>query len=322
MAHRLIHPLFVAVALLLVVLAVLVTAGRIMVERVDRFEAEIVGSLERSLGGRVELEGLVGGWSILSPVVRVEHARVLAPDSGEAVLEIDNLVFELDIVESIGRWTVLASSMVVDRVEASIVQSDEGAWHLEGLPARRAGRSTTPIIDFLVHSDQVIVRDGRVRIDAKTVAELPPIVHGELMLENGLLAHRGVARVSWPAWERRTAGSVEARFDVSAIGSSIDSVSGDVWVSLDGVDRLHLPLEGQEVELDISMGSSALWLTLDRGELVDIATSADVPRLLVISGERRIVLDDVLLSARLRADGHDVYQGRLDFLAFRLGDAK
>ncbi|MCZ6869134.1 MAG: hypothetical protein O7G84_06495, partial [Gammaproteobacteria bacterium] len=214
MAHRLIHPLFVAVALLLVVLAVLVTAGRIMVERVDRFEAEIVRSLERSLGGRVELEGLVGGWSILSPVVRVEHARVLAPDSGEAVLEIDNLVFELDIVESIGRWTVLASSMVVDRVEASIVQSDEGAWHLEGLPARRAGRSTTPIIDFLVHSDQVIVRDGRVRIDAKTVAELPPIVHGELMLENGLLAHRGVARVSWPAWERRTAGSVEARFDV------------------------------------------------------------------------------------------------------------
>lgn len=321
MAHRLIHPLLIGVALLLAVLAVLVTAGRIMVERVDRFEAEIVRSLERSLGGRVELEGLEGGWSILSPVVRVEHARVLAPNSGEAVLEIDNLVFELDIVESIGRWTVLASSMVVDRVEASIVQSDEGTWHLEGLPARRAGRSATPIIDFLVHSDQVIVRDGRVRIDAKTV-ELPPMVHGELMLENGLLAHRGIARVSWPGWERRTAGSVEARFDVSAIDSSIDWVSGDIWVSLDGIDRLHLPLEGPDVELDISMGSSALWLTLDRGELVDIATSAEVPRLLVISGERRIVLDDVLLSARLRADGHDVYQGRLDFLTFRLGNAE
>ena len=310
------------VAMLLAAFAVLLSAGRIAVDRVDRFEDAIVESLENSLGARVELVGLEGGWRFLKPVVSVEEVRVLAPDSGEAVLEIDSMVLELDILESIGRWTVLASSMVVDRVEAAIVESDDGTWHLRGLEARREAASPTPIIDFLVHSDQVIVRDGRVRIEAQSIAALPPIVQGELMLENGLLRHRGMVRVSWAGSERRSQGSIEARFDLSALSASIDWLSGDLWVSLDGVERLNLPIEGVGVELDLSMGSTSVWLTIDGGELVDVATSAEVPRLIVLAGERRVVLDDVVLTGRMSADADRVFQGRLDFLAFRLGDVE
>lgn len=305
--------------LLLAVSAVLITAGRIAVGRMDRFEGAIVRSLERSLGARVELEGLRGSWSGLTPVLRVDRARVLAPDSGETVLEIDSLAFELDILESIGRRTVVASSMVVDRVEAAIAETDDGRWHLQGVAPRREARSPTPIVDFLVHSDQVIVRDGRVRIDAPSITALPPVVQGQLMLKNGLLAHRGVAKVSWPGWERRSGGSIEARFDMSALNASMGSLSGDLWVSLDGVDRLDLPLPEQDADLDISLGSTSMWLTLEQGRIVDAATSAEFPRLIAQAGERRLVLDDVLLTASMSADAQDVLAGKLDYLAFRLG---
>src|SRR5690606_31451653 len=124
-----------AVALLLLLIAAYVSAGRLLAPLAGTQRAEIEAALGEALGVPVEIAALRGSWRGFSPQLEVEGLVIHNPAEGPEApgLRVDQGVIQLDVPESLWRKTWVIGSLQLRAPALEAVQDRSGRWRLAGL---------------------------------------------------------------------------------------------------------------------------------------------------------------------------------------------
>lgn len=121
-------------AALIVTLAVLVSVARLLLPLAANYQGRIEADLTRELGQPVRFERLQAEWSGWGPALHLYGVRLLDATGQSQVLAIRELVIELDVVESLRRWTLVAPShLAILGTQLQIQRRADGSLHVEGL---------------------------------------------------------------------------------------------------------------------------------------------------------------------------------------------
>lgn len=183
--------------LLLLLSALLLTAGRLALQSADRFRPQVERWLSEALELPVQLERLQGSWRYAFPVLRAEGIRVTTPASNgvpEGELQIGSLDLELDLLGSLLEGMPIFQRFEADGVELHWHERD-GHWlHRPGAaPGQSEGGMSSQawqqLVKLLTHQPYAVMRNVHIRLIPEQGDALV-ITPADLELENALNEHR------------------------------------------------------------------------------------------------------------------------------------
>lgn len=128
-------------ALLAVLVALYVSLGRELVPLVAEYRAEVESKAEQALGLPVHVGALEGRWSGLAPVLRVRDLQV---GEGASALRLDEVKAVPDLWASLKARELRLARIQLGGLQLILREDEQGAWALEGLPARTIRLWTPP----------------------------------------------------------------------------------------------------------------------------------------------------------------------------------
>ena len=153
------RPLLVVVTLLMLVVALFQSVGRLGMMALDDLE---LAANQWLSGQQIRVSGLTGSWRLLNPVVMVD--RVYLPAGYLA-----DVVVELDWLESLFRNRFVAKRLVIGDGRVVLERAPTGQWHLVGT----AAGGEFDLSGLLNHSDGLSVNGSVVLRRAGEKAAAP-----------------------------------------------------------------------------------------------------------------------------------------------------
>jgi len=112
----------------LVVVAIVVTAGRLILPRADQFSTSIAAYLSDTISANVEFDSFQGRWAGFQPGISISGVQVeLDGDKGVA-LDIRSMHLQLNILQSLYKRDLVFTSLTIDGIELNLTQSTDGSW--------------------------------------------------------------------------------------------------------------------------------------------------------------------------------------------------
>ena len=262
------RPLFVFTTFVLVLFAVVEVGGRFTLAAIHIFSDDV----NQLLASReIQLTGLRGDWRGLNPVVRVDRATFPAGT-------LDGIEFELDVLESIFRSTLIARRIDLAQGELH-VERIEGQWRLRGMPAPAEIFDVVPLVN---HSDEMsahvdVVLHGKLQGADKQetlVASVRSTNRGGRHMVNASIVNAAVADQSLQLALQRSDDLLWTK------------QAGDRLV-LSGALTLPTILTGVPLNLNVVQGSFHAIDHFGRGQL-QVQVRAEPPG---VSGELSVVAD-------------------------------
>ncbi len=187
-------------AILLVILALYVNAGRILLPMVNTTTQGINEKLSQTLGLDVRVTEPSGGWSGLSPDFRLGSFVIKSVDgSGEDAIKTAGFFIKPDVVASLRERKIVFRKILVDQLELSFYQNDAGAWQIKGLPpvSNTANTKTDldPLLNLLLYSSSLELTSVKLHLyyrNGKTASVLPT----DMLIENRGYKHKLTTMVS------------------------------------------------------------------------------------------------------------------------------
>ena len=164
------RPLFLFLVFLAMLVAVFQATGRFALATLELYEEE-ANRLARTQN--VNIEGLSGSWRYFNPIVKAD--RIVFPGG-----YVEDVLLEVDVIESALRSVPLASRLVAAKVFLDVVETDQG-WQLRGAQNQPM---SLDIEEIVRHSDHL-----EARVDIR-LTNLQGVV-SELSLD-GKAINRGV----------------------------------------------------------------------------------------------------------------------------------
>ncbi len=308
MLNALLRPLVLLAGFLAVALAIITTAGRIVVTFVDEFESE----LNSLLAARdIRVSGLQATWHHLNPVVRVASLRF---PGGHA----EDVAFELDLLETAINSAIVARYLSVGALRLMVVRMEDGRWSLGGTGAQPgAGFDALPLLLDSDHLDveRIEVALARSVTDGADAVEVLGHIEGSARIVNERPRHSGDIRLAF----------VDADCDACELTLGWSLATGSFGIDLDGVVALDADGFGipAHVGRGLGIGSGRFeslrgrWIVVDgdgRGTLTASAREIGLPR-------GSIDAVDVTVEARSEL-WHRDWVGRVGELMVRAGDSE
>lgn len=150
--------------LFVVTLAAYTSLGRLVTSNLGQYRETLVRELNAKLSIAVEVDSLSGTWSSFTPRIEFAGIRVLGAAHAEYALEMDLLVAEIDVLNSIRRrsiqFFVLQGSGVVVHAE----MSDDGQLSLPGIAIEPGGNLGSPALDLLFNAELMAFDDVTINL--------------------------------------------------------------------------------------------------------------------------------------------------------------
>lgn len=148
---------FLILAVVVIVLAVLVQAGRNFSYLLSDYRPELETLLSQQLGADVTLQQVNADWVGLQPVLDVQGVEVDA-HTGERLLVIDSARLRLDIIDSVLVWRPIWSNVELAGGAMALRQNEQGNWRLQGVNnhgARPSSDLHDKVLDVLLASRRI-----------------------------------------------------------------------------------------------------------------------------------------------------------------------
>ncbi|MFI8482598.1 YhdP family protein [Pseudomonas sp. NPDC078700] len=121
-------------ALVLIIMALLVSLGRLITPMVAEYRIQAEDQAQAALGMPVSIGSLEGSWHGLAPIL-VAHDVTLG-DGADAV-RLDQIRLIPDLVASAMAMQPRAKLLAIDGLQLSVAEGETGEWRVEGLPKRQ-----------------------------------------------------------------------------------------------------------------------------------------------------------------------------------------
>lgn len=267
-SRRLLAWILHTALVLLVMVAVLLSAGRLLVPLIAGQQAVIERELGDMLGTRVAISGLEGDWHRFTPVINIGELQIINPENPGASHVIGNLSIRPALWTSLFTGDLVIDQVMVAQSRFELRQNGNGTWSLAGL-AGGAVDYTDTIVDFLLTTRRMRIvevglvlhwQDGR-RLDLANIY---------FDLSNA--GNRHVLEL-----QARIAGQASPfQLQVALTGDPREEFTGEAWLhasQLDLAEHVRVP----DVEITTLRFSGDLWARLAGAGLYDL--QADITEL-------------------------------------------
>ena len=130
--------LSIALALaLLMLIAVYVSVGRQLMPYVGDYREDIESQLAASIGQRVQIGAIEGGWRRFNPVLTLQQVLIFPAlaSSTEQLVLLDNLSLEIDTLASLLQRKLVLRAVEIANPEFTLREDASGRWQIAGFEA-------------------------------------------------------------------------------------------------------------------------------------------------------------------------------------------
>jgi len=329
--NRLGRALWGGLIILLVLLAVYVSVGRMLTANLAGFRGEILQALNARLPFTIEARHVRGEWQSFTPVIVLTDLRVNLNGSSNPPLELSEGRIGVDVLSSFLRRSLQVTRVVLEGLSLRGELSSAGALHLTGFGGGTE-QTADQLRDLLLHVESITLRHNRLLLTLPSgeVRDLALDLHfsreGSLRRVSGTLSTNRGARIEVlgqgmgdPFRAAQFSGQVYLNIrstDLGAVRELLPKVTRPLWAngSVDlqlwlgwdkGVPSVLARLEGRD--LRVASGDASWLVPLDRVALKarllqrDNAWSLFVSDLQVEGGGVQFVLPRLQLDQRDKA---------------------
>ncbi|GAB5453288.1 MAG: YhdP family protein [Halioglobus sp.] len=226
--HRLASALWGVIVLLLVLLAVYVSVGRMLVSSIDRYSEGILQELNIRAPFDIEAESVSGIWRAFSPIIVLTDLSITLPESPESPLHLTQGRVGVDVWKTLLTQSLHVTHLRLDGLRLLGEFSSKGAFRLKGF-AEGSGSSGEWIQTFLLSTRSIALNNNTLLLT------LPSGEVRELDLDL-VLTRRGSSR-RVEALLSSTRGAVISIL-AQGLGNPFnpDAFSGDLYVDVKSSD--------------------------------------------------------------------------------------
>ncbi|MEH6357380.1 MAG: YhdP family protein [Pseudomonadales bacterium] len=157
------RKIWIAFVVVLMLLAVYVSIGRMVMPRLVDYQPQIEAQLSEQFGLQITAQSLLGEWQGLQPAVNLQGVTILPLTSAEqentpskSLLDVRQIVMKLDVISSLLTLQPVFSSLMLDGVKVDLHQDEQGKWFVPGLPTSDGTSDRNPL-DWLLLQKQLLL---------------------------------------------------------------------------------------------------------------------------------------------------------------------
>ncbi len=282
MAKRTFKWLWYSLATLIILIAVLVSVGRLLLPQASQFRPDFERYLAKRTGAAVQIGAVSGVWRAFGPELDVRDLILRSPQSGEPLLKIARFTVALDIPRSVASWHAIMRRFEVDGLEALVELDSSGALVLPGLDIDTGGDSNISakyVVDSLLRQNRVAITDTHLRY-RRPQGDIISLTLSDLSLRNRRGQHQAFGEL-----QVRDGGTAKfvLEFDHYPLGPD-DRMS--LYAESQALDLARLPILTEPLGVRLEDGDLQLqvWARWREGGWRD--------------GQATVQLKDLLLSNR------------------------
>lgn len=131
--RKLIKWFYLLFAIAAISMAVVVQAGRSFSHLLADYPQELSAYLSTKLNAKVTIGAISAEWVGLKPMVDVQDLRILS-QTDKPIIALDHARLRLNLLGTFAHARLVWSALQLDQVAMDFVQTDDGFWHVAGIP--------------------------------------------------------------------------------------------------------------------------------------------------------------------------------------------
>lgn len=287
---RVVQKIWLLAVASLVMVAVVVSLGRVMLPRLHQYQESIQTYLSSALNAPVTFDHLAGDWQDLQPVIFIDNLKIRSPDT-KTSLALGSLVLRLNVIGSVLQGQPVFGSIQLDDVELRLEQNDEGRWTFagkSGTASKQGDKGGPDLMALLLAQRQVQLSNIQLTLDFKDGRQKQLHVPlwelncaGEVCASEGKASFEGGSKKQLVFALNLKGRPGEKKFQLDAF-AEWQPLPIDEWLPLTGV---KLPVS---FNLDTFMLGGRVWLSMADNQLRDVRGQLHVPELAFATDGREI----------------------------------
>ncbi len=264
--QRLTTWLWSFIVLLIVLLAVYSSVGRLLMNNVARYQGEILETANAHLPFILEIDDLSGSWRSLSPRLEARGLRILGDSQAPVGLEFSSLLLELDVLDTLRTMSPRLFTLTAGGGRIHVDVDDQGQLSIAGIPGGGQGNFGRTLNEFIFNVEELTIDELAMELDQGESTRVSFIQAEVLRDGNFRRASVSLRAPDRDAWFRLTAEGEGSLTDFRSFSGlfHLKSELGDIALFDDLLAQIEmLPVTGH-IEND-------LWLRFDEGK-VRVAT--------------------------------------------------
>jgi len=159
---KLVRYLWIILVTGLMLIAAYVSIGRMVMPRLENYQAQIESVLSKRLGMAVSALSWQGGWQGFQPTARLQQVaitpRVENGEKAAPVLTIQQIEMQLDVFSSLLSAKPVFSSLLIAGIHFELHQDETGKWRMQDMPSSK-GKSKSNPLQWLLLQEQVLLKN-------------------------------------------------------------------------------------------------------------------------------------------------------------------
>lgn len=298
--QRLTTWLWSLIVLLVVLLAMYSSAGRLLMNNVGRYQADILAAVNQRLPFTLEIDDLQGSWRSLSPRLEARGLRILGDDHTPVGMEFSSLFLELDVFDTLRALSPRLYALTARGGRIHVEVDEQGQLHIAGIPSGGGGDLGRTLNEFIFNVEELTLDELAMELhrgESTRVSFIQAEVLRDGSFRRALVSLRAPDRDAWFRLAAEGEGSLtDFRSFSGLFHLKFELADLTLWDDLLAEANFE-PLSGH-VEND-------LWLRLERGQVqVAAGLAADTLALKPLAQEGRAYNFD-RVGVQLAADYRD-----------------
>jgi len=158
--NRLARVLWIGIVMLVVLLAMYVSVGRMVAANMSGYRTVILRELNERMPFTVEARQVRGEWRAFSPVIILTQLRISLPAGSSPPLALSEGRMEVDVLHSLRTRSLQMRRLVLKGLSLRGEFSGSGQLRLTGF-GNGSGGSTAALREFLLNVESIVLRDNR-----------------------------------------------------------------------------------------------------------------------------------------------------------------
>lgn len=303
--RKTLSSLIIVSLLILLALAIYVSAGRQLLPYVTDYRSDIELRLSDALGQHVQMGSVEAELQRFNPIVRLENVLFFSGtiDEPGPTLPIESISVEIDVFSSLLSRTWIIANVEVNGSDLTLLENEEGRWQLASL----SQESTAPfdadaLLTLVSRFRNLTLSDASVKIERFDGRE-DVFDRARIRLQNRADQHF----LHLEAWQDDVIGSVSVAAELS--GNRVADLTGMLYVLLPNNDYSDV-IAGTYFEdfyLARLLGSGEAWVEIDKAAVTSVQGSLalDYIQLSQANSARRTDIEDASMRYKAQRDEQD-----------------
>jgi uncharacterized protein (TIGR02099 family) len=245
-----------SLAIVVIMLAVLVTLGRKTLPLLHDYREPIAAQLSQRLGVNIQIGAIEGAWRGFRPRLKIRDLAVTS-HSGQPIVSAAFFETQIDLPSLLWDWRLALRKVQFSGLTTAFVQDDQGRWRINGLtlePPKNRNFALNHPLDLFLFGKRIRLNNSHLSFHFRT-GHSTQVVLPSITLENDADFHR-------------LAVAFAVDKDAKALSLVVEA-TGDPRDEAQFFAKGYLQLERFPMEKVVAATAMAAWQHLDQGRWSD-----------------------------------------------------